>query len=58
MRIWITGVKTYFAPVNIGDTMPALCVAQVLFSRSDKFNEGDLVTGLFGWEKYAIRDAK
>ncbi len=38
MRIWITGVKTYFDPVMVNDVMPAFCVGEVLFSRSAKFD--------------------
>ena len=40
-------------PVGIGEVMRGMCTAQVVESRNPGFQEGDLVTGLFGWQDYA-----
>lgn len=49
MRVWITGVKTYFDPVLPNDTMPSLGVGRVIYSKSTKLREGDIVSGLLKW---------
>lgn len=38
--------------------MPALCIAEVIFSRSSRFEEHDLVIGEIGWQKYKIVNEK
>eukprot|EP01116_Phalansterium_solitarium_P020956 TRINITY_DN6362_c0_g1_i1.p1 TRINITY_DN6362_c0_g1~~TRINITY_DN6362_c0_g1_i1.p1 ORF type:complete len:341 (+),score=64.48 TRINITY_DN6362_c0_g1_i1:730-1752(+) len=58
MRGWMTEAKSYLPPVQLGDVMRGLCVAQVVSSLHDKFSPGDLVTGTFGWQTYAITDGK
>lgn len=54
MRVWISGVTSYLPPVKPGDVMRALCVGEVLFSKSKKFKVGDLAMGMIGWQKYAV----
>ncbi|EGR29654.1 nadp-dependent oxidoreductase, putative [Ichthyophthirius multifiliis] len=54
MRVWMSGQKSYIDPVNPGDTMPAGCIGEVLYSRSSKYKVGDLVLGFMRWEKYII----
>jgi NADPH-dependent curcumin reductase CurA len=54
MRVWISGVESYLPPVKPQDVMRAFCVGQVIYSKSKKFNIGDMVIGLIGWQKYAI----
>jgi len=58
MRVWISGQKTYMKPVEVGDVMPALCIGEVIFSRHSKFDIGDLVMGMIGWQNYCILDGK
>ena len=57
MRVWISGVKTYFNPVNPCDLMPSLGLGEVLQSASDKLQPGDLVRGMLGWQDYAVCQA-
>ena len=57
MRTWISGIRTYFQPVNIGDLMPAIAVGRVVKSGSPAFKEGDLVRGMLGWQEYALCSA-
>lgn len=54
MRVWISGVTSYLPPVKPGDVMRASCVGVVIYSRSNKIKVGDMVTGLIGWQKYAV----
>lgn len=56
MRGWMEDVKSYVPPVQIGEVMRASAVGQVLRSRHADFAEGDLVTGLFGWQEFALCD--
>ncbi|MGD8417587.1 MAG: NADP-dependent oxidoreductase [Pseudomonadales bacterium] len=58
MRGWLNDVKSYVAPVQIGEVMRASTVGQVVESRNPEFPEGELVTGMFGWQEYAISDGK
>ena len=48
-------VKSYIAPVKLGDTMRAAAVGVVLESLvPDKFKEGDFVQGMFGWCSHLV----
>lgn len=44
------------APVQLGDLMVGPAVGQVAASRDADYQEGDLVTGLWGWADHAISD--
>ena len=56
MRGRMDGGKSYAAPVEIGETMEAGCVGEVMESRNGRFAEGDIVVGRFGWTTHAISD--
>lgn len=53
MRGWLNDVKSYVPPVQIGEVMRASAVGQVVESRHPDYQEGELVTGMFGWQQYA-----
>lgn len=53
-RVWISGVKSYMPPINPGDLMKGIGVAEILFSKSPKFKIGDKVLGLTYWQKYSV----
>jgi NADPH-dependent curcumin reductase CurA len=53
-RGWINDVPSYVPPVQIGEPMRAMAVGQVIESRSADFSPGDLVSGAFGWQEYAV----
>jgi hypothetical protein len=55
-RGWISR-DTYLPAVPIGDVVRSLGVGRVVASKSPKFAEGDLVSGLVGWQDYAIMAA-
>lgn len=54
MRVWISGVTSYLPPVKPQDVMRAMCVGEVIFTKSKKFKKGDQVLGMIGWQKFAI----
>jgi len=53
MRGWIADKGNYSAPVEIGSTMRALAVGEVVESRAAACRPGDVVMGWFGWQAYA-----
>jgi NADPH-dependent curcumin reductase CurA len=53
MRGWIADKGNYLAPVEIGATMRALAVGEVVESRADEYRVGDVVTGWFGWQSFS-----
>jgi NADPH-dependent curcumin reductase len=56
MRTWMTAMRSYIPPVEIGEVMRAACVGRVLESRHEGFEPGELVLGTFGWQDYAVSD--
>jgi NADPH-dependent curcumin reductase CurA len=57
MRGWATR-DTYLPAVKIGEVMRGGTIGVIEESRNPKFKEGDHVTGLLGWQKYAVSDGK
>lgn len=58
MRGWVNAAANYAQPVAIGAVMKSFAVGRVVKSRHPKWHEGDLVTGLFGWQEWALVDAE
>ena len=58
MRGRMNDVKSYAAPVGIGDVMVGESVGQVIQSNNDRFPEGTYVSGMFGWQEYAVSDGQ
>jgi NADPH-dependent curcumin reductase CurA len=56
MRGWMTEIRSYVPPVQIGEVMRGGCVARVVESNNDGFAPGNLVLGAFGWQDYAVSD--
>jgi NADPH-dependent curcumin reductase CurA len=57
MRGWVSAVANYSEPVAVGAVMRSLAVGRVEASRNSDFDPGDFVTGMFGWQDYAVVDA-
>jgi NADPH-dependent curcumin reductase CurA len=53
-RGWINDVESYVPPVQLGEPMRAFGVGEVIESRSSQFKPGDLVSGAFGWQEFAV----
>lgn len=54
MRGWVNDVPNYLPPVPVGDVMRSFAAGEVVVSRHPDWNEGDLLTGMFGWQRYAV----
>ncbi|SGZ56078.1 CIC11C00000003245 [Sungouiella intermedia] len=46
--------RSYQAPVLKGDVVRSLAMAEVLESKSDKYQKGDIVNGMFGWSEELV----
>ncbi len=53
MRGWIADKSTYWPRIEVGDTMRAFSVGEVIDSRHPRYAVGDKVMGIFGWQDYA-----
>lgn len=58
MRGRMTGVRTYADPVDIGQTMVGGTIGEVVESRNANLQVGDVVTGYWGWQEFALSDGK
>ena len=58
MRGWLNDVKSYVPPVQIGEVMRSSSVGQVIESNNPDYAVGDFVSGMFGWQEFAISDGK
>jgi NADPH-dependent curcumin reductase CurA len=54
MRGWMEDRESYMPPVSIGEVMRCSAVGQVIESKNPGFVEGDIVSGLFGMQEYAV----
>ena len=53
-RGWANEVDTYLPAVKLGDVMRGGAIGVVEESRNPDFKEGDHVSGLLGWQEYAV----
>ena len=58
MRGWVSEIANYSEPVGLGTVMRAFTVGRVAASRHPDFRPGEIVTGMFGWQDYALVEAK
>ena len=58
MRGWLNDVKSYIPPVGLGEVMRASAVGEVIESRHREYAVGDLVSGMMGWQEYALADGE
>lgn len=56
MRGWANDAPNYLPPVAIGSAMRSFAVGTVAASRHPGYAEGEVVSGMFGWQRYAISD--
>lgn len=54
-RSWMER-DTYVKAVPLGEVMRSGATAQVVLSKNPAYREGDLVSGMFGWQDYALSD--
>ena len=53
-RIWMSDMPQYMPPVEIGQVMRGVVLGVVKESKNPNFQTGDLVSGLLGWQDYAL----
>ena len=58
MRGWVSAVANYSDPVAVGAVMRSLAVGRVEESRLSGLVPGDYVTGMFGWQDFAVVGAE
>lgn len=56
-RAWIAG-RTYRAQLQPGEVMAGWGLGEVVASQDPKFAPGDLVSGEYGWQRYAVLPAR
>ena len=57
MRGWVNDAPNYLPPVEIGAAMRSFAVGTVVASRHPDYSDGETVTGMFGWQRYAVLGA-
>jgi NADPH-dependent curcumin reductase CurA len=57
-RIWMNPGGAYGVNAGLGHPMLSLGVGEVLSSHNDAYAVGSFVTGMLGWQQYAIVDAE
>ena len=55
-RIWMSDMEQYMPPVQIGDVMRGGALSVVEESKNPGFQRGDIVSGIAGWQEYAVLD--
>jgi NADPH-dependent curcumin reductase CurA len=56
MRGWMNDSKSYIKPVQIGDVMRALGIAEIVASKNEKFAVGEHVSASVGVQEYVVSD--
>ncbi|CPS24556.1 NADP-dependent oxidoreductase [Mycobacteroides abscessus] len=55
-RVWMSELRSYIPPVELGAVMRGLGVGQVVESRRDDLPVGAFVLGFTGWQDYCVAD--
>ncbi|MGX9674176.1 NADP-dependent oxidoreductase [Mycobacterium sp. HM-7] len=55
-RVWMSQLRSYIPPVELGAVMRGLGVGQVVQSRRDDLPVGAIVLGFTGWQDYCVAD--
>ena len=58
MRGRMDDAKSYAPPQALGAVMIGGTVGEVVESRTDELNRGDMVVGMGGWQQYFVTDAR
>jgi NADPH-dependent curcumin reductase CurA len=54
MRVWMADVPQYMPPVQLGEVMRCLGLAEVVESRHPSFKKGDKISGFTGMQEYLL----
>jgi NADPH-dependent curcumin reductase len=58
MRGWMNAARSYVPPVDIGEVMRAGGLGRVTDSNHPDYAVGDVVSGMFGVQRYAVSDGR
>ena len=58
MRIWMADIPQYMPPVQLGDVMRSLGLAEIVESRHPNFKKGDKISGLTGLQEFVLLTGK
>jgi NADPH2:quinone reductase len=53
-RLWMSDMRQYSPPVELGEVMRGIGIAQVVESRREGFEPGALVSGYTQWQEYCV----
>jgi NADPH-dependent curcumin reductase len=56
IRTWMDDVPGYLPPIGIDEVVRSAGVGEVVSSKTDQYEVGQLVFGMPGWQDYAIAD--
>ena len=56
IRTWMDDVASYLPPIQIGEVIRSGGVGEVIDSRSEAYQQGQLLFGMTGWQEYVIAD--
>jgi len=54
MRVWMADIPQYMPPVQLGEVMRCLGLAEVIESRHPGYKKGDKITGFAGMQDYLV----
>ena len=53
-RMWLTDLPGYLPPVQIDEVVRSGGIGKIVESKNENFSEGDLVSGIVGWQTHHI----
>jgi NADPH2:quinone reductase len=53
-RLWMSDMRQYSPPVELGEVMRGIGIGEVIESRRDDIRVGDLVVGYTQWQEYCV----
>jgi len=56
IRTWMNDAPGYLPPIGIGDVIRSYGAGVVVESSSPRFNVGDVVVGMTGWQEWVVAD--
>ena len=56
MRGWVNDAPNYLPPVAINSVMRSFAVGEIVDSNHPDYTKGEIVSGRFGWQRFAISD--
>lgn len=57
-RIWMSDMDQYMPPVELGEVMRGGGIGQVIESNNPRYQVGDLLGGMIGWQDYIVIDSQ